>query len=209
MIISIYRNSADGRFSQSTAQSEKANVRLIEFLKSREAAKKTRCAFCGFNSPLHQKAIDLNCGVGDLKPVIVCPLCYYSQRIEIAASHKVGKLIYLPGVTQPKLNYIYHALEGVSIEETSAELKVSVVLGSLKGKLKQSSSGLLAIGPGADSLDTMAVALSGLSDWEYVQRHKALKDVLFWPDTERLGEIASTWKNVVYPALNALAKKKG
>ncbi|MEM0550294.1 MULTISPECIES: hypothetical protein [Aeromonas] len=207
MIISIYRNNADGRWSQSTAQEELTDARLTEFLLLRIQQHKTRCAFCGFNSPLHQKAIDYNCGVGEFKPIIVCPLCYYSQRLEIAAKHNVGRLILLPGVTQEKLNFIYHGLEGVSIDETSAELKVSVVLGSLRGKLKQSNSGLHAIGPGADSLDVMAESLRNLSDGEYCNRGRALKDVLFWPEQEKLGEISKFWKESIYPALNKLAQQ--
>ena len=203
MIIGIHRHHEGSRGS-STALSEANDERLKIFLAQKKKEKKLTCYFCGFESVRFQRSIDLNCGVGDFKPEVVCPFCYYSQRLEMVVERDAGFLIKLPQLTQAQLNMIIHSVYARSIIEDDNKLQL---YDTLLIKLKKHRWDMHSVGPGADSAEVTAVSLSALSDEEYKNRGIALSSVRFWPDAEKMKEEFDYWRNSLYPKINTLLPK--
>lgn len=200
MIIGIHRSNEGSRGS-STALSEASDERLKIFLAQKKKERKLICHFCGFESVRFQRSIDLNCGVGDFEPAVVCPICYYSQRLEMVVERDAGFLIKLPQLSQAQLNMIIHAVHARSITEDDNKLQL---YDTLLIKLKKHRWDMHSVGPGADSAEVTAVSLSALSDEEYKNRGIALSSVRFWPDPDKMKEEFDYWRNSLYPKINAL-----
>ncbi|WP_323947439.1 hypothetical protein [Aeromonas hydrophila] len=184
--------------------SEVNDERLKIFLAQKKKERKLTCHFCGFESVRYQRSIDLNCGVGDFKPVVVCPFCYYSQRLEMVVERDAGFLIKLPQLSQAQLNMIIHSVYARSIIEDDNKLQL---YDTLLIKLKKHRWDMHSVGPGADSAEVTAVSLSALSDEEYKNRGVALSSVRFWPDAEKMKEEFDYWRNSLYPKINMLLPK--
>ena len=106
-MLSIYRNF---KKPEQTVRDEIDNPVLKQYLEDAIKNRRSRCCRCGYTAPKFQLCINETCDDTNIKPVIVCPLCYMTERLEIAAEYNVGTLIWLPEMSQVGLNYITHII---------------------------------------------------------------------------------------------------
>ena len=213
MTVGIYRG-ADGSFGLGDAHSETRDARLLSYVDLRRSKRDLRCDYCKFEDPKSARAIDSNCGVGELAPKIVCPFCYFERRIEMAGHFDCGTLMLFESSPQLQLNWILHSI--LSCMNESSPEEWSEVL-AIFLKIKRGEPAIVHhFGQWASSPDAMGESLRNLSATDYALRDVALKSVRFIPKVAGLdGDVATTywepivehWRNKIYPRLQRSIKR--
>lgn len=194
-MLSIYRSL---QYPEKTIRQELEDVRLQDYLNDQLKRKNAKCNCCGFVSPKFQFCIDANCNPDNIKPMILCPLCYMSMRLEIAGEKSVGSVVWCPEISQVAINHYIHVVINDFING-----KKDIEIQSIYSKLFNRSFELNhVVSQGSTDPAVLSSALARLSDDDYINRHKITSGMRFIPKKDALPVIFEYYSKSVYPRLS-------
>jgi hypothetical protein len=128
----------------------------------------------------------------------VCPFCFYSNRLGLAGMHKSGIIVYLPEISQKKLNNLIHTSWAWQEKEGDSE-DASYADALLKQIYERKFDVHNYLGRHSYKPEVLAGVLKDLSDEYYHKRSSALEPFRFFPDIEQFSSLIEYWSKEVYP----------
>lgn len=200
-MISIYRNF---KKPEQTVRDEINNPALKNFLDEAIKNRLSRCVRCGYTAPKFQLCINETCDDENIKPIIVCPLCYMAERLEVAAEYGVGTLIWLPEMSQAGLNYFTHVIfnEFAKNKDNLTGISKCAEVETLYSRYFTKIFELNQMfNKDAHDPYVMASSLGLLNEDEYKNRGKILHGVRFILKKDSLSNMFDYYTKNIYPKL--------
>tara|TARA_R110000737_G_scaffold350257_2_gene388716 strand:+ start:185 stop:793 length:609 start_codon:yes stop_codon:yes gene_type:complete len=159
------------------------------------------CQQCDFKALKYMRVIAKDSCYHDLKPdnyETVCPFCFYSNRLGLAGMHKSGNIVYLPEISQKKLNNLIHT--SWAWQETKGDIEEAAYADSLLKQIYERKSDVHNyLGRYAYKPEVLGGVLKDMSDEYYHKRAIALDPFRFFPDREEFSALVEYWNREVYP----------
>lgn len=164
-----------------------------------------RCECCGaslskeMNHALHDK---------DAGWVNACGMCYYPSNLDLIPYFERGEILYFPAMDQARFNTLLRAVWSVdTFSKAGTSQKVFQEFKHAMTELVDKVNGQLngmAYYFESTSVDILVATLDLLKPDEYEQRHKLLKNFLWYPKKEIFKNEITYWAqsdfNLLHPA---------
>lgn len=185
-------------------EAEKSNLKIWEDVWKRD---KNTCYFCGFVSSRWQEVHHLNDDHSDNNMsnlVTVCPLCHQSFHLNNVSTTNSGKIIWLPKISQQKLNYLCRAIfiamdQGDETEEAKKKLPFQKMANSIYSAL-ENRMGIVNRHFAQDASDpgTFGQVLLNMTPEQYQNREELLKDFKILHSSNKFPVQIKYWRRTVF-----------
>lgn len=160
------------------------------------ADQKGRCKTCQIDIRKHNR---INKDSEDGESYAQCPVCFYSQHLEMLPDSFAGRIIMMPDVSQLELIVLsrtiamYKKLNG---EDYSDEVDNSELIKMLIEESYTQAETYYA--PGASEVDLVAQVLSNQSEEDYAKRSEGLYGLRWIPDYSFFDDEVEYWYKTMF-----------
>jgi intracellular multiplication protein IcmJ len=162
------------------------------------------CQFCGFRSEKYQRVVQGNWIGSDRPALTACLFCEQCFSLESLGTVGAGHLIWMPEISQSKLNHLCRAIYVARKDETMAE-RAQTALDALSSRRSDAKKRL-----GTDDPIVLGTALvESLSQKEYDVRGKKLEGIRYLPADRYLVQSQSGVVDVFDTMLNYWTSPRG
>ena len=141
--------------------------------------------------------------------ITLCPFCHQVFTLGRRGDRFGGRLIWLPEISQEHLNILCHAMFAIMYMHNDEDIKLSPEQSEMTAKVYDLHSSLTDLCTQRlhavysdiqffENIETLYVALSGLTDKEYARRHLFLGGVRILPDFVHFEEHVAFWTRNVW-----------
>lgn len=152
---------------------------------------KGRCKACQIDIRKHNR---MHKDTEDGKPYALCPVCYYSQHLEILPDNACGRMVLMPDIPQLELIVLTRTIAmmaKLNAEDYADEIDNSDLIKMLIEENHSQANQYYATG--AAEVDLVAQVLSNQSDEDYAKRKEGLYGLRWIPDYSFFEEEIEYW----------------
>lgn len=160
------------------------------------SSQKGRCKVCQIDI---RKSSRINQDDEKTEPYAVCPVCYYSQHLEMLPESMQGRIVMLPDISQVDLIVLSRTIamfKMLDSEHFGDEIESADLIAMLLNEYYNQSETYYA--PGSSEVDLVAQVLSNQSDEDYSQREKGLYGLRWIPDYNLFENEMDYWYKTMF-----------